>query len=421
MSEFGMKRLSELSSYEEIVSPSVAIRRGIHCPLFGCSLIMQNMERAAVVILGTEECGFYSKEIMKVIHLDYMKAPVYCYALEESDIVFGCGTQIVELLQEICRKDAPEVIYLISTCVTELIGEDMAGLVQTASHQVPAKLFYVNADHFKLTSHLDGLSDMIAALAVQMQPYDGPRQGVNLLCDRECVWQDTELGRYLLRRQIPVRAVFPNGVSKHALEEATHAQLNLVLDSTGLKLAKQMETMGVPYLLFGKYAHAQRILQAYRSLEAALGLTADPTLETLARSTMARWEALAALGKQRVTYINSPLISFDACLMMHQLGFEILACFVTGYNDIERALFPELKASGMDPYMALLTDFSRTEELNQALRPTLYVGPGYADRLEKLGIKMLPMDALIRENGFAMSQAMAEGLGRVCGLDERST
>ncbi len=420
MSGFGMKRLSELSSYAEIVSPSAAIRRGMHCPLFGCTLLMQKMERTAVVILGTEECGFYSKEIMKVMDLDYMKAPVYCYALEEADIVFGCGDRILELLREICRKDAPEMIFLISTCVTELIGEDMAGLVQTASLEIPAKLFYVDADNFKQNSHVDGMSDMIAALAVQMQPYDGPLQGVNLLGDRECVWQDTELGRYLLRRHIPVRAVIPAGVSKHALEEASQAQLNLVLDSTGLKLAKQMKTMGIPYLLFGKYASPHRILQAYRSLEAALGLEADPTLEALARSAMARWEALAALGNQRVIYSNSPLISFDACLMLHQLGFEILACFVISYNDMERALFPELKASGMDPYMALLTDFSRTEELNQALHPTLYVGRGYADKLEKLGIKMLSPETPICENGFALSQAVAGEFCRACGLDERS-
>lgn len=417
MNSFGMKRLSQVSSYSDIVSPSAAIRRGMHCPLFGCTLLMQEMENTAVVILGTEECGFYSKEILKVRHpRDYMEAPVYCYALEESDIVFGCEGKILSLLADICERDHPEMIFLVSTCVTELIGEDMAGLVRKASRQIPAKLLYVDADNFKQNSHVDGMSDMIAALSEGMLPWDGPRSGVNLLGDRECHWQDTELGRYLIRRGIPVRAVIPSQTSKKALVEACKARLNLVLDSTGLKLARQMEAMGIPCLIFGKYASAQRILKAYRAMEAALGLEPEKDLDRLARETDASWNRLAARAQgQRVVYSNSPLISFDVCLTLHRLGFEILACFVISYNDMERELFPELKASGMDPYMALLTDFSRTEELNTALRPTLYVGRSYKDKLEKLGIRMLSPETPICENGFALSQAVAEEFCRACG------
>ena len=125
MSDFGMQRLSQIGSYRDIVSPSAAIRRGMHCPLFGCTLLMQSMEKTVTVVLGTEECGFYSKEILKVIQPDgYMQAPVYCYALEESDIVFGCEKQVLALLEQIYREEAPELIFLVSTCVTELIGED---------------------------------------------------------------------------------------------------------------------------------------------------------------------------------------------------------------------------------------------------------------------------------------------------------
>lgn len=422
MRDFGMKRLSQISSYSEIASPSAAIRRGMHCPLFGCTLLMQRMERTAVVVLGTEECGFYSKEIMKVMEpQDYMKAPVYCYALEESDIVFGCEEKLLSLLEEIVRRDSPEMIFLISTCVTELIGEDMAGLVQRAQEQIGAKLLYVDADNFKQNSHVDGMSDMIAALSAQIPCWEGPREGVNLLGDRECVWQETELGRYLRGRGVPVRAAIPAQTSKAALENASQAKLNIVLDATGLKLARNMEAAGVPYRIFGKYASAQRILEAYRSIEAALDLEPDAGLDKLARETRENWKRLSSVareGRQTLIYSNSPLISFDACLTLHQLGFEILACFIISYNDMERELFPELKASGMDPYLSLLTDFGRTEDLNEALRPTLYVGRSYKSKLDKLGIRMLSPENAIPENGFTLSRAVAEAFCQACGLKE---
>ncbi len=412
-----LKRLAELHSYSDIISPSAAIRRGMHCPLFGCSLLMQEMERTAVIILGTEECGFYSKEILKVANpRDYMKAPVYCYTLEESDIIFGCEKDLLLLIKEIEEKDRPDIIYLISTCVTSLIGEDIKGLICKAQVSANAVLLLVEADNFRQNSHVDGMSDMTAALADHMKSYKGRRQGVNLLGVREEDWKCTELGRYLTRHQIPVRAVLPGGASLDALYDAPQAELNLVVDAIGLKLAKRMETFGVPYQVFGKYADPDRIRKAYRCLEQLLQLEPDPEIERLADSTKTSWEQLRHLPAhaRRVIYTNSPLIGFDTCLLLHRLGFEILACFTVSYNDFDRELFCECKASGMNPFMALLTDFNKTEELSRLLRPAYYIGRGYRERLEAMGIRMISPEDSPKENGFSLSMAMADYFLNVC-------
>lgn len=417
MSDFGMKRLSQIETYKGITSPSAAIRRGMHCPLFGCTLLMQSMERTSVVILGTDECGFYSKEILKVVRPeDYMQAPVYCYALEESDIVFGCEEKLLELLEEICCREEPELILLVSTCVTELIGEDMEGLCHRIQAQIPAKLLYVKADNFSQNSHVDGQADMLAAMAAQIPAYTGQRRGVNLLGDRECKWRQTELGRYLIRHSIPVKAVIPAETSRAALEAAASAELNVVLDSTGLKLARAMEENGIPYLIFGNYAAPERILRAYRLLEETLGLEPDRDLERLAADTEESWQQLAKVipvEDRRLIYSNSPLIAFDICLLLYRLGFEIMACFTISYNDMDRELFPALKASGMDPYMSLLTDFGRTEELNETLRPALYFGRSYKEKLDALGILQMLPESVTPENGFALSRWTAEEYCRI--------
>lgn len=422
MGDFGMKRLQELHSYGEIQSPSNAIRRGMHCPLFGCTLLMQQLEKTAVLLLGTEECGFYSKEILKVVNREhYLEAPVYCYALEERDVIFGCEEPVLSLLQAIETREKPEAVYLVSTCVPELIGMDMEGLARRAREQMQAELFYVDADNFKQNSHIDGMSDMTAALAGKMKPFWGERQGVNLLGGRETGLRGTELGRFLERRHIPIRAVLPSETSLESLQEAPQAQLNLVLDATGCKLARRMEELGVPYVTFGRYASPERILQAYRAMEAALGLEPDPAWDQEAARTQAAWDVLrqAPEARKRVIYGNSPLISFDVCLMLHRLGFELLACFVVSYQDLERELFPAFQASGMNPYMALLTDFSRTEELCAALHPGLYLGRGYADRLEQLGVAWVSPEQEAPENGFALSRQVARAIAQACGGPEK--
>ncbi|WP_343208516.1 nitrogenase component 1 [Anaerolentibacter hominis] len=420
-SGYRLKKLSEIQSYSHIVSPSAAIRRGMHCPLFGCTLLMQQLEHTAVIIMGTEECGFYSKEILKVVNPEhYMEAPVYCFTLEESDIIFGCEKQLLSLIEEIEKKDSPEIIYLVSTCVTALIGEDMKGLIRKAGFLTQAAVFCVEADNFRQNSHVDGMSDMTAALAGRMAACSEDHLGVNLLGIREEDWRSAELGRYLARRGIPVRAVLPGEASLNALKEAPKAALNLVLDSIGLKLAKNMEALGIPYQVFGKYADPDRIKAAYQNLEQRLQLEPDEEIDRAAVHTKRVWEKLRHLPApmRRIIYTNSPLITFDTCLLLHRLDFEILACFTISYNDFDRELFEECKASGMNPYMALLTDFGMTESLCGQLKPGCYVGRGYKNRLDAMGIRMISPEGFPKETGFALSAAMAEYFYESC-TDER--
>jgi len=404
MTDYGMKRLSKIPSYLEIGSPSAAIRRGMHCPLFGCTVLMRHMEKTAFLIVGTDKCGFYSKEILKVLDGDYMKAPLYIYALNESDVIFGCEDKLSDTLRLVCKKERPEIIYIISTCVTYyLIGEDMEGLVKKMEAELPAKLLYVNAHNFKQNSHVDGMRDMLSKFSSLMSAAP-QRTGVNLLGDRESKITGTELGKYLEKHGVKINLVLPGRLSLCDIERSGGARLNIVLDSIGLDLVREMEKLGIPYIVFGKYARPERILAAYRQLETLLGLDPDPELESWAAETDKKRARLAEFTPKR----QFALISFDVCLKLQALDFDILACFVISYNDMERELFSEWKSSGADPLVSLLTDFSRTEELNAALRPAVYIGRSYADKLRAMGIAMASPETAIKETGFELSNAVAD-------------
>jgi len=116
------------------------------------------------LIVGTDECGFYSREIIKVVAENPLKYPVYTYSIEEKDVVYGCGRNILKSLQYIQENESPAAICVVSTCVPELIGEDLSGIAFEASEQLGVPVLYCSAHNFGENSHVDGQSDLIALL-----------------------------------------------------------------------------------------------------------------------------------------------------------------------------------------------------------------------------------------------------------------
>ena len=67
MNKMTLTHLSNITAYDDISCPSKAIKRGMHCPLFGCILLTKYIADMPFLIVGTDECGFYGREIIKVV------------------------------------------------------------------------------------------------------------------------------------------------------------------------------------------------------------------------------------------------------------------------------------------------------------------------------------------------------------------
>ena len=77
MNKMTLTHLSNITAYDDISCPSKAIKRGMHCPLFGCILLTKYIADMPFLIVGTDECGFYGREIIKVVADDPLSYPVY--------------------------------------------------------------------------------------------------------------------------------------------------------------------------------------------------------------------------------------------------------------------------------------------------------------------------------------------------------
>ncbi|MBW4872917.1 MAG: nitrogenase component 1, partial [Paeniclostridium sp.] len=161
-----LNKLDEINDDKDIKSLSHAIFPGTHCPLFGVALTASYIKNMPLVVVGTSECTYYTKNF--AYHRQKGKDSVYSIALKEKDVVFGAQKKVEKAIKQIIEIENPDAIMIVTTCVPELIGEDYSSIEYSLSEEVDIPIFVVNTEHFKCNSHIPGMTRALKSLGIAM-------------------------------------------------------------------------------------------------------------------------------------------------------------------------------------------------------------------------------------------------------------
>ncbi len=239
-----LKRLAEIETDKDILQLSNAQFPGTHCPLFGVALTAGYIKELYTIVVGTDECTFYTKNFTmeRANATGSSDNHFLSFAVNQDDVVFGCHDKLKKAVAEIDRKYGPKAILLVTTCVMEVIGEDFEALVYSLQNQIQAKLMVVRAEHFKCHNHIPGIERTLEALAGLMEYQPLRVKTINILGHRYNGVEDTELLKLLVQKGIDINLVIPSACSVDSLAMAPAAALNIVTDFSALPLAEQMKT-----------------------------------------------------------------------------------------------------------------------------------------------------------------------------------
>lgn len=112
-----LNRLSEIKTDQDIKSLSHAIFPGTHCPLFGVALTASYVKNMTMIVIGTSECTYYTKNF--AYHRQKGKDSVYSLVLDDKEVVFGAVAQVERAVKEIIEIEHPDAVMLVTTCVPE--------------------------------------------------------------------------------------------------------------------------------------------------------------------------------------------------------------------------------------------------------------------------------------------------------------
>lgn len=404
------KRLSQIHADEDIASLSNAIFPGTHCPLFGALLVASYVKGLVVLNIGSEECTFYGKDFSRMRQKG--KDLVFSLVTHKNDITFGIEDKVREAVGDIIRFHDPKAILLISTCVVELIGEDIGAIASALEKEVDIPLLFVKTEHFKCNSHMPGLSDTMAAFSKLMHKMPIKSQTVNVIGHRFDGFSETELCKLLKAKGVHVHMSIPSECTVEQLKTAGEAAINIVTDFTGLALAKMMaERLGQPYVVFEKVLDPDRILEGYLAIEKALGIDLSEEVHVLYQTCQkAIHKTSEVLKNKSFVYGNAPVKALECSDFLASLGMVPLWVQMRELYPDDSVYAKALLKKGHDPKVSRIANIVPMRTVYDTQKPDYYIGHENPMELMKRNIKQLTFDREASGLGFQLTLAVLEKL-----------
>lgn len=406
-------RLSEITSMKDVRQLTTAMFPGTHCPLMGAAMAVRGIQDAYMLLVGTDECAYYTKH-MTLYSQDFGGVDGRCLSvvLDAQNVTFGCAAKMEEAFDELVREYHPKAVFLVTTCIPELIGDDMDAIAGGLSQQYDIPVMAVHTEHFKCDNHLPGLERTITACLGLMEPQevDG---SVNLLGQRMGRFDTTELCHVLKDAGVEIGMQLPCGCAVEEIRRGPRAKVNIVVNDIAMPLAKKMQRcFGTPYVFFDKYTDPDRILAAYQRLFSYLELPLPEELQekyTVAKAAMER-------GREKlrgVTYIygNTTFHPFEFNRFMVETGMVPQIIQLSRFTEEDQGDLNGI-LQHCDPYVTKSANIAPLQYIYDVLKPQIYLGHEYAARLRKKGIAMAHLDRATSMMGFEITDFVVDELTR---------
>ncbi len=401
-----MRRLGDVHSIKEVSQLSSAMFPGPHCPLMGAMMAVRGIQDSVMLVIGTDECTYYTKNTT-IGNQAFGGLDGRCLSvvLDQHDVTFGCREKLYEAFQEMMEEYKPKAVFVVTTCVVEVIGDDVDSMVEELRIQYNVYAMAIHTEHFKTENHLPGVRDTITACFDMMEP-QSDNGSVNVIGQRMGDFSTTELYRILTDAGVPIGMMLPSGTTVDEIRHAPAARVNLVVNPIGLPLAQKMqEAFGTAYVLFDKYIDPDHIYELYQELFRYLNLPLPESVETLyAQAKTAMSGASGQLKGLRYIYGNTPIDCFEYNAFMVKLGMIPL---LIQTNEIPEETDENLQVilKHWNPYVTKTANIAPLQYVYDVLHPNLYLGHEFAMRLREKGIEMVHSDMLSPMLGLEVSIA----------------
>lgn len=409
-----MTPLSKLTGIKDLKPLSAFQFPGKHCPLMGAATAIRGIRDAQMVILGTDECAYYTKDLsMRGQEFGGLEGRCVSIILNNHSVTFGSKEDVLAAFDELVKERAPRLIFLVSTCVVEIIGDDIDAFSKELSERYQIKVLPVHTEHFKCEDHIPGIERAMTACVDLMEPLETDGS-VNVIGQRYGVFEETELWQQLAASGVRLNLAFPGDCSQEDIARAPKASVNIVTSSLGLPLAKAMEErFQTPYVYFDKQVDPVRILEAYEKLYQDLDLPLPDALQGLYQGAEASVKALKPkMAGTRFVYGNTPLTPFDfSAYLMGRLGMEGQIIQVSRMDERDQPAIKTILEHG-DPLMTKSANIAPLRMTYDVIHPQLYLGHEFEDVLRQKGIVIAHTDRAARMHGFEVCLFINQELER---------
>ncbi|MEG3437042.1 nitrogenase iron-molybdenum cofactor biosynthesis protein NifE [Pannus brasiliensis CCIBt3594] len=272
--------------------------------------------------------------------------------ISENDVIFGGDKRLYKAIKEVAQRYQPAAIFVYSTCVTALIGDDIDAVCKAASEKFEIPVIPVNSPGFvgskNLGNRLGGEALLEYVVGTKEPPYTTPYD-INLIGEYNIAGEMWPVIELFEKVGIRVLAKITGDARYEEICYAHRAKLNVMICSKALinMATKMKERYGIPYIEESFYGIAD-MNRCLRNVAAQLG---DPALqervEQLIADETAKLDIALApyrerLKDKRMVLYTGGVKSWSVISAAQDLGMKVCATSTKKSTEEDKAKIKEL-------------------------------------------------------------------------------
>jgi nitrogenase molybdenum-cofactor synthesis protein NifE len=272
--------------------------------------------------------------------------------ITENEVIFGGEKRLYKAILEIHQRYAPKAVFVYSTCVTALIGDDIDAICQKAAEKIGIPVVPVNSPGFigskNLGNRVGGESLLDYVVGTREPEYTTPYD-INLIGEYNIAGELWGVLPLFEKLGIRVLAQITGDGRYEDIACAHRAKLNVMICSKALiNMARKMEERyGIPYIEESFYGVAD-MNRCLRNIAATIGDThlQERVEHLIAEETVKLDQALAPyrerLKGKRVVLYTGGVKSWSVISAAKDLGMEVCATSTKKSTEEDKARIKEL-------------------------------------------------------------------------------
>ena len=325
---------TSINCTEDSLAGSVSQRACVFC---GARVVLNPVTDAVHLVHGPIGCAAYTYDIRGSLSgSSEMYRKSFSTDMKERDVIFGGEPKLNACIDELVEKYNPPAVFVYSTCVAGMIGDDIIAVCKKASQTYGIDVIPVESSGFISGNKIVGYRAAGEALLRLITPKEGEyiekTRKLNFLGEYNLGGEKWVVERYLKEAGIEINVAFTGDSTVEALKNAPGSCLNIVQCTGSMHwLANKMKEMfGIPYIdvnFFGAentVESLRKIAEFYDDPEITARTEAliKRETETVDKEISKYREKLA--GKRAAIYVGGAFKAVAIIRQLKALGMEIV-------------------------------------------------------------------------------------------------
>lgn len=354
------------------------------CAMAGASRVWSPIRDSAILIHGPRGCCYQNTLFSPSFYWSAKGLHVALSTnLDRNDTILGYGEKLRDALMLIIEKYRPGFVGIITTCTTDIIGEDIEGPAMAVEEETGVPILTIHTPGFKWRVWSPSGDEAYIKLFERMEKSDNKEEkSLNLLNIGAIFdsWNEGFIIAHWIRSiGVKMNAIVPFGLSfRELLERFPRASLNIAR-CTGYSyqaMEYAEKTLGIPYLRLMKPISTKYTTNFLKSIGGFFGVedAADAFIQGELKKFEDRLEkAKVKLKGKTIAITCGPSKNLGLAQLAAELGMKVVYLgpwkVDTMYHDTLKEF---LDSTGQDPEIITEPSKYENEEMCSRIKPDIF-------------------------------------------------